>query len=78
MIKKNLFQNYFYIFIPIIISSILGLLLVSTIKLEDSIAKKIFQISTSDVFTMVNNSASVIDSILKESQNYPEDIRLLS
>lgn len=75
MIKKNLFQNYLYIFIPIIISSILGLLLFSTIKLEDSIAKKIFQVSTSDVFTIMNNSASMIDFILKESQNYPEDIK---
>lgn len=75
MIKKPLFQNYFYILIPIIISSILGLLLFSTIKLENSIAKKIFQISTSDVFTIMNNSASVIDSILNESQNYPEDIK---
>lgn len=76
MSNKPFFKKPLYFLIPIIaISSILGLLLLSTIKLEGSIEKKIFEISTSDVFTIMNNSATAIQSLLKESTNYPEDIK---
>ncbi|WP_263832021.1 bifunctional diguanylate cyclase/phosphodiesterase [Sulfurospirillum oryzae] len=76
MSKKNFFKNPFYFIIPIIaITSILAFLLISTIKLEESIEKKIFEISTSDVFAIMHNSASSIQMLLKESKNYEENIK---
>ena len=62
--------------IPIaVISSILIFLLLVTMKLEKSIESKIFEISTSDVFSITHNSATYIETLLKDHPNFPEDIK---
>ena len=77
MNNKLFFKYPFYFIIPIlIISAILALLLFTTVSLEKSIEKKIFEISTSDVFSITNNSANYIQSLLKESTNYTDDINI--
>lgn len=62
--------------IPIIvIASILLFLLLATMRLEKSIETKIFEISTSDVFSITHNSATYIETLLKESTHFSEDIK---
>ncbi|ATB68649.1 diguanylate cyclase/phosphodiesterase [Sulfurospirillum diekertiae] len=80
MDSDKLFLKYpFYFIIPtFIIATILALLLFSTVNLEKSIEKKLFEISISDVFSITNNSASSIQSLLKESTDYTSDIKLNS
>lgn len=74
---KLLFKYPFYFLFPtLFIATILGLLLFSTINLEKSIEKKIFEISTSDVFSITNNSALLIRTLLKESSDYTADIKI--
>jgi len=76
MQKKYFFKNPLYFAIPIIaISSVLILLLFATFKLEESIEKKMFEISTSDVFSITQNSTLYIESLLKESSHYSLDIK---
>ena len=76
MHKKPLFKKPFYMLIPIIaISSILLFLLFATMRLEKSIETKIFEISTSDVFSITHNSAIYIETLLKESTHFSEDIK---
>ena len=76
MYRKPLFKNIFYMIIPIaVISSILIFLLLVTMKLEKSIESKIFEISTSDVFSITHNSATYIETLLKDHPNFPEDIK---
>jgi len=77
MFKKPLFKNPFYMLIPIIvISFILIFLLFATMQLEKSIETKIFEISTSDVFSITQNSAMHIETLLKDHDgNYVEDIK---
>lgn len=76
MHKKPLFKNPFYMLIPIIvIASILLFLLLATMRLEKSIETKIFEISTSDVFSITHNSATYIETLLKESTHFSEDIK---
>lgn len=74
--NRIFFKYPFYFLIPtLFISTILALLLFSTVNLEKSIEKKIFEISTSDVFSITHNSAFLISSLLKESSNYTADIK---
>ncbi len=74
--NKLLFKYPFYFILPtFIISAILALLLFSTVNLEKSIEKKLFEISISDVFSITNNSAFSIHSLLKESTDYTSDIK---
>ncbi len=62
--------------IPIIaISSILLFLLLATMRLEKSIETKIFEISTSDVFSITHNSATHIGTLLKDHDSYVDDIK---
>ncbi|AOO64354.1 bifunctional diguanylate cyclase/phosphodiesterase [Sulfurospirillum halorespirans] len=76
MHKKPLFKNPFYMLVPIIvIASILLFLLLATMRLEKSIETKIFEISTSDVFSITHNSATYIETLLKESTHFSEDIK---
>ncbi|MDD3342702.1 MAG: bifunctional diguanylate cyclase/phosphodiesterase [Sulfurospirillaceae bacterium] len=76
MKKKFFFKYPFYFIVPtLLISTILALLFFSTLKIEESIEKKVFKISTSDIFSITNNSAIYIRSLLKESNNYPHDIK---
>jgi diguanylate cyclase (GGDEF)-like protein len=76
MFKKPLFKNPFYMLIPIIaISSILLFLLLATMRLEKSIETKIFEISTSDVFSITHNSATHIGTLLKDHDSYVDDIK---
>ncbi len=63
------------IFVTIIVSSILILLLLGTIRLEEKIEKKMLDISTYDVISITKNSAKLIENLLKFSHNYPEDIK---
>jgi len=44
-------------------------------RLEKSIETKIFEISTSDVFSITHNSATYIETLLKESTHFSEDIK---
>ena len=76
MSRKPFFKNPFYILVPIVvISTILLFLLFVTMKLEKSIETKIFEISTSDVFSITHNSATYIESLFKDPTNYVEDIK---
>lgn len=58
----------------IVISFILGFLLYGTIKLEDKISEKMIEISTSDVITIANNSASLIEKLLNKEENYVKQL----
>ena len=76
MRKKFFFKYPFYFILPtLLISAILVLLFFSTYTIEESIEKKVFKISTSDIFSITNNSAISIRSLLKESKNYISDIK---
>ncbi len=76
MSNKLFFKYPFYFIFPTLaIATILVLLFFSTLKIEESIEKKVFKISTSDIFTISNNSAKYIHSLLKESKNYTSDIK---
>lgn len=75
MIKKNLFKIISISLFLLLSLLFLGLLLVFQLSSWKIPLQKNLSDFTSDVFTIMNNSASVIDSILKESQNYPEDIK---
>jgi len=50
------------------------LLLYGTIKIEQSIEKKMIEISTNDVFTIVNNSVIQIEELLDKEQDYSSQI----
>lgn len=74
--NRIFFKYPFYFLIPtLFISTILAVLLFSTVNLEKSIEKKIFEISTSDVFSITHNSAFLISTLLKESSDYTADIK---
>ncbi|MDZ7819633.1 MAG: hypothetical protein U5K55_13945 [Aliarcobacter sp.] len=57
-----------------VVSFILLLLLYGTIKFEEKIEKKILEISTADIISIVNNNISYIKTILK-NENYIEEIK---
>ena len=77
MRNKNFLKNPYYLILPIaIISAILIFLLYRTINLEEQIEEKMFEISTSDVLSITQNSAKSIQSLLKEGNNYIEDIKI--
>ena len=76
MRMKSLFKNPFYLLVPIVvITSILFFLLLVTLRLEKSIETKIFEISTSDVFSITHNSARYIESLFQGQTNYIDDIK---
>lgn len=65
-IKKPLYL----IVSTLVISCVLILLLYGTIKLEEKIAEKMIEISTSDVISIANNSANSIEKLLNKDKNY--------
>lgn len=65
-----------YFLIPVlIVGLILALLLIATLRLEKNVEAKIVEISTSDVFSIAQNNATYIHTLLKESTHYVNDIR---
>lgn len=67
-------DSHLLIIFAVIISFILFLLLLGTIKLEENIEKKMIQISTADVKSIVLNSAKSIKETLDKDKNYVEQI----
>ncbi|MCD6258541.1 MAG: EAL domain-containing protein [Helicobacteraceae bacterium] len=67
-------QPLYLIFSVVFISGVLMLLLYGTIKIEQSIEKKMIEISTNDVFTIVNNSVIQIEELLDKEQDYSSQI----
>jgi diguanylate cyclase (GGDEF)-like protein len=59
----------------ILISFILVFLLYGTIKLENKISEKMIEISTSDVIAIANNSALLIERLLKKEDNYVKQLQ---
>ena len=76
MKNKIFIKNPLYLIIlGIIIGIILVSLLYSTDKLQEEIEDKMIEISTVDIFSISQNSAKSIQSLLKQSLNYSEDIK---
>lgn len=76
MQSKAFFKNPLYMFLPIVaISFILLFLLFATMRLEKSIESKIFEISTSDLFSIASNNANLIHDLLSKSGHYAEEIK---
>ncbi len=67
-------DSHLLIIFAVIISFILFLLLLGTIKLEENIEKKMIQISTADLKSIVLNSAKSIKETLDKDKNYVEQI----
>ncbi|MBN1840504.1 MAG: GGDEF domain-containing protein [Campylobacterales bacterium] len=69
-------QNNFYLFAPLgLIGLILIFLLFATMRLEKNIETKIFEIATSDIFSITHNSAHSIESLLKGSEDYVQSVK---
>ncbi|AFL67778.1 GGDEF domain-containing protein [Sulfurospirillum barnesii] len=69
-------QNSFYLFAPLVlIVSILLSIFFATIQLEKRIETKIFEISTSDIFSITHNNARTIENLLKGNASYPEALK---
>jgi len=60
--------------ITLVVSLVLILLLLGTLKLEDRITKRMLDVSTFDVISIAQNNAKAINELLKDSNNYIEDI----
>ncbi|MDY0122557.1 MAG: GGDEF domain-containing protein, partial [Sulfurimonas sp.] len=67
-------QPLYLIFSVLFISGVLILLLYGTIKIEQSVEKKMIEISTNDVFTIVNNSVMQIEELLDKEQDFSSQI----
>lgn len=76
MKRKIFFKNPLYLLIlTTVLSFILLFLLYGIIKIEKNIEEKMFEISTSDVLAITQNSAKSIQLLLKDSTNYSDDIK---
>ncbi len=76
MNKKSKLKNPYYLTVLTILTGfVLVFLLYTIIKYEKSIEEDMFKISTSDLFTISQNNALYIKEILKDSDNYIEDIK---
>ncbi|WP_024955652.1 EAL domain-containing protein [Sulfurospirillum arcachonense] len=76
MRNKFFIKNPIYlIYLIVTVVIILLLLLYGTIKLEEKVEKKMFEISTSDVLQIARNNAKIIGAFLKNSNNYVKDIK---
>ncbi|MBE0495821.1 MAG: bifunctional diguanylate cyclase/phosphodiesterase [Campylobacterales bacterium] len=76
MLSNFSLKNPLYLIVlSIVIGGVLTALLYGTLKLEAKVEAKMFEISTSDVFQIVQNSAQSIAHLLKESENYIADIQ---
>ena len=76
MIKNKLLQQpQLKVFVSLIIVLSLSFSLYITFQLESKIEKEMFEISTSDVLYITQNTANEIKKLLKNSDNYIEDIR---
>lgn len=75
--KNKLFiKNPIYLIVlTLVISCILGLLLYGTFKLEDKIEDKMFEISTSDVISITQNSANLIKKKLIGDEDYVYELQ---
>lgn len=75
MKNRYFIKNPIYlIFATLVISLVLFFLLYGIIKLEEKIEKKMIEMSTVDVLSITNNSASSIKNIL-ENKNYINEIQ---
>ncbi len=76
MKAKFIIKNPLYLIVfSILISICLGILLYGTIQLEKKLEDKMLDISISDVISISKNSSQSIYNLLKNSQNYVEDIK---
>jgi diguanylate cyclase (GGDEF)-like protein len=76
MKAKFIIKNPLYLIVfSILISICLGILLYGTIQLEKKLEDKMLEISISDVISISKNSSQSIYNLLKNSQNYVEDIK---
>ncbi|MGB5867231.1 MAG: GGDEF domain-containing protein [Arcobacteraceae bacterium] len=72
---KLLFSSKVKMILSFIVSCILFFLLYETIYLEQKIEENMFEISTSDVLSITRNNAKSIKKLLKNSNNYIDDIK---
>jgi len=76
MLRSLWHKSPFYFFIPtLLIAFVLLLLLSYTIKLEEQIGRKLFTISTSDLFSITQNCASQVEHLLQAQSNYVEALK---
>ncbi len=76
MKAKFIIKNPQYLIVfSFLISICLGILLYGTIQLEKKLEDKMLQISISDVISISKNSSQSIYNLLKQSNNYVEDIK---
>lgn len=75
MINKILKHPFFIFFVTSIIVSLLVYLLLTIFKYEKMIEQDIFKISTSDVLQITDHKALYIKDILKDSDNYINEIK---
>jgi diguanylate cyclase (GGDEF)-like protein len=75
MSSKLVLKNPFYLIgLSAIVTVVLGSLLFGTLKLEEKVESKIIEISTSDVFHIVQNCSNCIISLLKKDLDYIDQI----
>jgi diguanylate cyclase (GGDEF)-like protein len=73
--EKFLIKRPLYLILSVLfISGALILLLYGTIKIEQSVEKKMVEISTNDVFTIVHNSVTQIQELLDKEQSYSAQV----
>ncbi|AXH15383.1 hypothetical protein CP985_06535 [Malaciobacter mytili LMG 24559] len=76
MKKVFFFKNsLFLIFFVVVASFILLFLLYGTVKLENTIQKKMVEISTTDVISIIKNSAETINRQLDKTKSYNVQIK---
>lgn len=76
MSSKFSFKNSLYLIaLSIIVGAISAILLYGTLKLEEKIEAKMVEMSTSDVFYIVQNSAKAITSLLDQNENFITQIQ---
>ncbi|MBN2964425.1 bifunctional diguanylate cyclase/phosphodiesterase [Sulfurospirillum sp. T05] len=76
MSRKFSFKNPFYLIgLSLVVGVVLGALLYGTVKLEEKVEAKMFEISTSDIFHIAQNSAKTITSLLNTQESYVTQIQ---
>lgn len=75
--NSKLFSNNptYLLIVSIIITTILIILLIGTIKLETNIEKRIFKIATEDIISISKNIKSSIETLLENSNDYVSTIQ---
>lgn len=73
--KLSLKHPFYLIGISLVVGLVLMALLYATVKLEEKVEEKMFEISTSDVLQITQNNANLIKGYLSFSNNYIKDIQ---